>query len=87
MLTLFRIVELTSGSIEIDGLDIAKMGLADLRDKIAIIPQVNLRPLHPFTQVLKLPPLGRTPLQWHHSNEPRPLWSVRGLGLDRKSVV
>ncbi|KAK4704538.1 lysophospholipase, partial [Phenoliferia sp. Uapishka_3] len=39
MMALFRIVELTSGSIEIDGLDIAKMGLADLRDKIAIIPQ------------------------------------------------
>ncbi|KAL8290351.1 hypothetical protein RQP46_002609 [Phenoliferia psychrophenolica] len=39
MMALFRIVELTSGSIEIDGLDISKIGLSDLREKIAIIPQ------------------------------------------------
>nr|CRX78939.1 hypothetical protein ls5930a1_00008 [Leucosporidium scottii] len=40
MQALFRIVnDLTSGSIEIDGLDISKMGLQDLREKLAIIPQ------------------------------------------------
>ncbi|KAK7690924.1 hypothetical protein QCA50_006027 [Cerrena zonata] len=39
MLALFRIVELSSGSITIDGADISKMGLRDLRTKIAIIPQ------------------------------------------------
>ena len=39
MQTLFRIVEITSGSIEVDGIDIAKIGLADLRKKIAILPQ------------------------------------------------
>ena len=36
---LFRIVELAEGSIEIDGIDISKIGLKDLRSKIAIIPQ------------------------------------------------
>ncbi|KAJ3535552.1 hypothetical protein NM688_g6963 [Phlebia brevispora] len=39
MLAVFRIVELTSGSITIDGLDISKIGLRDLRTKVAIIPQ------------------------------------------------
>ncbi|KAJ1300471.1 hypothetical protein OPQ81_005286 [Rhizoctonia solani] len=39
MAALFRIVELTSGSIFIDGLDIGEMGLSALRSKISIIPQ------------------------------------------------
>ncbi|KAI0768143.1 ABC protein [Trametes elegans] len=39
MLALFRIVELSSGSIVVDGVDISKIGLKDLRSKISIIPQ------------------------------------------------
>ncbi|KAB5592292.1 ABC transporter C family [Ceratobasidium theobromae] len=39
MAALFRIVELDSGSILIDGLDITQMGLSNVRSKIAIIPQ------------------------------------------------
>ncbi|CAE6437055.1 unnamed protein product [Rhizoctonia solani] len=39
MAALFRIVELTSGSILIDGLDVGQMGLSSVRSKIAIIPQ------------------------------------------------
>lgn len=42
MTTLLRIVELTSGSITVDGIDIAKIGLNDLRHAIAIIPQEAL---------------------------------------------
>ena len=38
---LFRLQELCGGSIVIDGVDIAKMGLKDLRTNMAIIPQVH----------------------------------------------
>lgn len=42
MLTLFRIVELAAGSIYIDGIDISKLGLRTLRQRLSIIPQVRL---------------------------------------------
>ncbi|KAF8509514.1 ABC protein [Hysterangium stoloniferum] len=42
MAALFRLVELSSGSIRIDGIDISSLGLHDLRSKIAIIPQEPL---------------------------------------------
>ncbi|KAL3160420.1 hypothetical protein ABBQ32_010743 [Trebouxia sp. C0010 RCD-2024] len=38
--TIFRLMELDQGAINIDGLDIAKLGLAQLRNSMAIIPQV-----------------------------------------------
>ncbi|TDL28197.1 ABC transporter [Rickenella mellea] len=39
MVALYRLVELSSGSISIDGVDISKLGLSDLRKSISIIPQ------------------------------------------------
>lgn len=39
MSTLFRLVELSGGSISIDGINIATIGLNDLRSRLAIIPQ------------------------------------------------
>lgn len=41
MSALFRLVELTSGSISIDGIDISTLGLKDLRRSIVMIPQVS----------------------------------------------
>ncbi|KAL1665993.1 P-loop containing nucleoside triphosphate hydrolase protein [Schizophyllum commune] len=38
-LSFFRFVEATQGKIFIDGLDIAKVGLTDLRSRLTIIPQ------------------------------------------------
>ena len=39
MSTLFRLVELSGGTITIDGINIAQVGLKDLRTRLAIIPQ------------------------------------------------
>ena len=39
--TLLRLTELDSGQLVIDEVDISKIGLADLRSKIAVIPQVG----------------------------------------------
>ncbi|RLV91494.1 Oligomycin resistance ATP-dependent permease YOR1 [Spathaspora sp. JA1] len=39
MSAIYRLVELEQGSIEIDGIDISKLGLYDLRSSLSIIPQ------------------------------------------------
>ena len=41
-LGLFRIIEAAEGCILIDGVDIATLGLHELRSRITIIPQVSI---------------------------------------------
>ena len=38
-MALFRLVELAGGSITVDGVNIADLGLEELRGQLAIIPQ------------------------------------------------
>ncbi len=40
-LSLFRIIEPAGGAITIDGINVSKLGLHDLRSKLTIIPQVK----------------------------------------------
>ncbi|KZS90158.1 multidrug resistance-associated ABC transporter [Sistotremastrum niveocremeum HHB9708] len=67
---LFRIVELQSGKIEIDGVDIRKIGLDVLRERMALVPQdtilflgtlrENLDPLNTRTDAEIITALRRT---------------------------
>ena len=41
-LALFRIIEATGGHIEVDGRNISRLGLYDLRSRLTVIPQVSM---------------------------------------------
>lgn len=53
-LALFRFLEARSGSIHIDGLDISKIKLHDLRSRLAIIPQVRYTLLSTSPHLVKV---------------------------------
>ena len=56
-LSLFRLIEAAGGEISIDGVNIAHMGLANLRSRLTIIPQDPF--LFAGTMRINLDPLGR----------------------------
>ncbi|KAK6465013.1 hypothetical protein DFJ63DRAFT_332456 [Scheffersomyces coipomensis] len=79
MTALYRLTELEKGSITIDGLDISKMGLHDLRSNLSIIPQdpvlfqgsirKNLDPFESYKDEVLLDALRRSGLLDHNSIE------------------
>jgi ATP-binding cassette subfamily C (CFTR/MRP) protein 1 len=74
-MALFRISELAAGSISIDGVDVGKIGLKSLREKLSIIPQ---------TPVLFKGPL-RKYLDPFDAFPDAQLWqAIREVGLDER---
>ncbi|KAJ6572650.1 P-loop containing nucleoside triphosphate hydrolase protein [Mycena sp. CBHHK59/15] len=82
MVALYRLVELAAGSITIDGLDISKLGLVDLRQSISIIPQsaVLCRPvsnlLHPLIMRESVSGTLRSNLDPFGTHDDTFLWDV-----------
>ena len=79
-LALFRILEAAHGRITIDGVDISTLGLHELRDALAIIPQDaqlwqgslrdNLDPLHQYSDAQIMRVLGQAHLLALVENDP-----------------
>ncbi|PFH53092.1 hypothetical protein AMATHDRAFT_73621 [Amanita thiersii Skay4041] len=70
MTALYRLVELTSGSMIIDGVDISKVGLTDVRKGLAIIPQ------DPLTSTLIVSGTLRSNLDPFGEHEDTVLWDA-----------
>lgn len=56
---LLRLVEAEAGSIEVDGVDVRRVGLATLRSSISVIPQDPVRECWPIIGLLLLLPADR----------------------------
>lgn len=78
---LFRLAELTSGKITIDGQDISKLGLRTLRSHMAVIPQdpvlfsgtlrSNLDPFDQYTDAVLYDAMKRAKLTEERDGKPR----------------
>lgn len=76
-MSIFRMVELSEGRIVIDGVDISKIGLHDLRSKIAIVPQDSIL----FSGSLRY---NLDPFEDYSDNE---IWEVLARVGDLKAMV
>ena len=93
---LFRIIELDSGSIRIDGVDIAKLGLKQLRSAISMLPQdptlftgtirENIDPFEQYTDSQLWDALEKAQMKEALSKLPEKLSTPVGEGGDSFSV-
>ncbi|GAV02763.1 hypothetical protein RvY_13289 [Ramazzottius varieornatus] len=95
-LALFRIVEAASGSVEIDGVDIASLGLHDVRSRITILPQepvlfsgslrMNLDPFERYSDEELWSALAKSHLKHHVTALPDGLAHLVAEGGENLSV-
>jgi len=96
MLAICRLVESAGGSITIDGVDTSKIGLHDLRSKLAIIPQdpvlysgtirFNLDPFNAYSDEALWTALGQAQMKAFVEGLPQQLNSPVTEGGDNLSV-
>jgi multidrug resistance-associated protein (MRP) len=95
-LGLFRIIEAASGSVVIDGVNIANIGLHQLRSKLTIIPQdpvmfsgslrMNLDPFVQYTDSTVWSALAQAHLETHVRSLPNQLEFICSEGGENLSV-
>ncbi|XP_067661101.1 multidrug resistance-associated protein 1-like [Haliotis asinina] len=95
-LALFRILEAAGGSIVIDGINIADIGLYDVRSRLTILPQdpvlfsgtmrMNLDPFNEFSDTEIWRALDRANLKWFVVDVPGQLMYECGEGGENLSV-
>ena len=76
-LSFFRFVEPSEGRIVIDGVDITKIGLTDLRSKLTIIPRTSAHDYHSTTIPYNNFRGPHYP-EWYIALYPRCLQRIRG---------
>lgn len=75
MMTIYRLTEPFKGSIVIDGVDVSRIGLQDLRSRLALVPQDPV--IFSGTIRSNLDPFG-------HVRDDRDIWlALERAGLDK----